>query len=239
MCGASSRKGLIRTTVWIRGKSIQAGIFISRGRRMARNSSLAKSNETWLWYAFNGDPLDLDASAYPAIKRIDGTYTVPPWVCVKPDQGFHLREKFERIDVRLSERPLARHDFSAAETSVALARLQWLNLFVDHIDSSRFVLGNVLVDGQLLNDWKTIRTALHPLVHSQEERSIGACPVCGREYFILLSEDFSFDERDEADDKLFVTHRGIFLRQDVAEKCAVPVPRGAFRPPSRLRFKRP
>lgn len=65
------------------------------------------------------------------------------------------------------------------------------------------------------------------------------CPVCGQDFLIHLSGRYWFDERDKADDKLFVTHRGIFLRQDIAEKCAVPVPRGAFRPPSRLRFNRP
>lgn len=206
---------------------------------MARQNRFKKDSETWLWYDFSGYTLRLDANFYPTIKRKDGVHALSPWVCIKPDQGFHLREKFERIDIQLVDHPSAGDDISIGETSVELVRLEWFDLFIDELDSSRFVLGNVSVSGELLNDWKTIRTALHPLVHSQEERSTGFCPVCGREFIIHLSGKYWFDECDKADDKLFVTDLGIFLRQDVAEKCAVPVPRGAFRRPSRLRFKRP
>lgn len=196
------------------------------------------SEGKWVYYAFKGTPLMLDPRRYRRFKREDGTYTVPEWACVAPNGGFHRRREFKRLDVHLQCEPKPYQEFSATKLSVKLVRTSWFDLFSDGIPEESYLLGDVIVDGRILQEWRTITTRRTPRLRASKEGLTGTCQACGDEWRVLQGNDLRLDERDRSGDMIFATNRGLFIDYGLVKEKAVPAPRGCFKPPDVVRFGR-
>jgi hypothetical protein len=141
----------------------------------------------------------------------------------------HVDARVGAIDVHLSRAPRGADEVSwTCNFQVVLASKAWLAQIEDLIDGDKVALGQVIVDGRVLEDWATINEAHAPGFLSSEGRS-KICPICGSVYATLWGKVF-FTDPAIADRPLIVASSAIFVREDEATRRALRTPSGVYKP---------
>src|SRR5258708_87660 len=194
--------------------------------RPGRSTATPLSSEAWLRYGVKTVGLvRLDPTAYPHREP------KPPWVCQSPSTGgLHIHAAARRIDVHIAQRPLPRVELNAIEGySLTLIKTSWLDLISDLINPERVFVGDVILKGEVLPDWRTIRSLAQPLLRSREETLYAECPRCGDRTVFPVSGPLYFEDACVAGEPVIATS-AIFVREDLVLARNLCRPHGAFKP---------
>jgi hypothetical protein len=199
---------------------------------LGRSTTASRSSEAWLRYGVKTAGLvRLDPAVYPSVPFGSARGPKPEWVCQSPSNGgLHIHAAARRIDVHIAERPLPRVELNAIEGySLALIMTSWLDLISDLINPERVFVGDVILKGENLPDWRAIRSLAQPLLRSRKETLYSECPRCGDRTVFPVSGPLYFEDAGIAGEPVIATS-AIFVREDLVLARNLRRPRGAFKP---------
>ena len=176
---------------------------------------MSRSSEAWLRYGVRTEGLvRLDRAAYASVPFGNAKELKPEWICQSPGNGgLHIHAAAGRIDVHIAEKPLSRVELNAIEGySLTLIMTSWLKLISDLINPERVFVGDVILKGENLPDWRTVRSLAQPLLRSRKETLYSECPRCGNRTVFPVSGPLYFEEVQIAGEPLIATS-AIFVRQ--------------------------
>jgi hypothetical protein len=198
-----------------------------------RSATASVSSEAWLRFGVKTAGLArLDPASYPSVPFSDGAKDPKPdWVCQSPSTGgWHVHAAARRIDVHIAEPPLPRVELNAiAGYDLTLIMTSWLDLISDLINPGRVFVGDVILKGEILPDWRTIRSLAQPLLRATKETLYAECPRCGDRTVFPVSGPLFFEDTQIAGEPVIATN-AIFVREDLALARNLRRPHGSFKP---------
>ena len=132
--------------------------------------------------------------------------------------------------MHIAERPLPRVELNAiAGYSLTLIMTSWLDLISDLINPERVFVGDVILKGDVLPDWRTIRSLAQPLLRSRKETLYSECPRCGDRTVFPVSGPLYFEDARIAGEPVIATS-AIFVREDLVLARKLRRSHGTFKP---------
>ena len=150
---------------------------------MPRAQDLTKN---WLWYAIRtSDCTPLDLGAYPASIYDGQPVPWPEWACKAPYGGIHASASVSPIHLKIAERPNEKDEISwTCDFAVQLVAGRWIDSLSDLHEEENVALGEIYLDGKVVEDWFTITEIRPPHLVTNRGRT-SKCSHCGYSHTVV------------------------------------------------------